>query len=432
MKGIIIDGQNAGASGDMFLGALLDLAFLDEKNSQVADKKRAELLHDLASKIIKAADLINDAEINIEIIRKKQYALEGVQLKISLKEPHRHLKIPQANELLESSFKIINLSEEAKNFCKTAFQILFEAEAAAHGESLEKVHLHEAGSLDTFLDILGSAFLLDKLDLFHANIYVLPIALGSGTVTFSHGTLPVPAPAVAEIIKKYQLPVHMGSLKGELLTPTGAIIIATLGKLVKGRFVSSCPFITIEKIGVGFGSKEFEKTPNGLRLMVGNILTDEYLKEEIAIIETNVDDCTGETIGFLSQRLFDIGAKDVYLTPIFMKKGRPGIMISVLCLPEEVSLFAAEIMNQTSTIGVRISHSSKIMLSRKIEEFKIKISDKEFTVRCKIAYNKHGQIAHFKPEFDDLRLITEQTKLTMNDVASTVRALIAAELKKKK
>lgn len=432
MKGLIIDGQNAGASGDMFLGALVDLVYIDEKDMQIADKKRLALLQELATKIIKATDLSKEVEIEIDVIRKNQFALQGVQLKISIKEPHRHLKIPQANELLDNCFKVLNLSEKAKNFCITAFQILFEAEAAAHGEPLENVHLHEAGSLDTFVDILGSAYLMDKIELYNAIIYVLPIALGSGSVTFSHGTLPVPAPAVAEIVKKYQLPVHVGTLKGELLTPTGAIIIAALAKLFESRFVPRCPFMTIKEIGIGFGTKEFEKIPNGLRLLVGNILEDEYPKEEIAIIETNVDDCSGETIGFLSQRLLEIGAKDVYLTPIYMKKGRPGTMISVLCLPEEVNLYASEIMNQTSTIGVRISYSSKIMLSRKIEEFKIKISDKEFTVRGKIAYNKLGEIAHFKPEFDDLKLITEQTKLTMNEVVSTVRALIAVELKKRK
>ncbi len=431
MKGLIIDGQNAGASGDMFLGALVDLMYSDEKDFQIADKKRSDLLQEIGSKIIQATKLANEVELGVDLNRKKQFALEGIQLKIMLKEPHRHLKIPQANELLENSFKLLNLSEKAMDFCRTSFNILFEAEAAAHGESLEKVHLHEAGSLDTFLDILGSAYLLDKLDLFDAVVYVLPIALGSGTITFSHGTLPVPAPAVAEIIKKYQLPVHMGSLKGELLTPTGAIIIATLAKLFKGRFVIECPFMTIDRIGVGFGTKEFEKTPNGLRLLVGNVLTDEYPTEEIALIETNVDDCSGETIGFLSQRLLEMGAKDVYLTPIYMKKGRPGTMISVICLPEEVNLFASEIMNQTSTIGVRISYNSKIMLDRKIEKFTIKISNKEFTVRAKIAYNKQGEIAHFKPEFDDLQTITEQTDLTMNDIVSTVRSLIATELNKR-
>jgi len=224
----------------------------------------------------------------------------------------------------------------------------------------------------------------------------------------------------------------MGNLRSELLTPTGAILIASLMKVTNAQIVTKSPFMIIEAMGVGFGTKEFEKTPNGLRLLAGKTIDDGYPKEEIAIIETNLDDCSGETIGFLSQRLLDLGAKDVFLTPIYMKKGRPGTMISVLCHAADVELYASEIMNQTSTIGVRITHSSKIMLRREIQEFKVTIAKKEYTVRGKIAFNKVGEIAHFKPEFDDVKLITEQTNLTINEVVSIIRSKITSDLKKKK
>ena len=426
MKSLIIDAQIAGASGDMFLSALLALYGADEKKS-VADKKRQQLMDDIASKIIQAADLEDKAKIKVKLQHKNLHSIAGINLMIKLSEPHRHLKIPQAFSIIDKFFKLFQMSEKAQIFSKKAFEILFEAEAKAHGESLEDVHLHEAGSLDTFLDVLGSAKLLEQLGLFDAYIYLLPVALGSGTVTFSHGTLPVPAPAVVEIVKKYQIPVYSGSIKSELLTPTGAILIASLLSTCKNSVVTNYPFITIEKSAAGFGTKEFEKTPNALRLILGRVLESEYPQEDISIIETNVDDCSGEIIGFLNQKLLEMGAKDVFLTPIYMKKGRPGTKISVLCLPEDVGLFATEIMDQTSTIGVRIVNSKKIMLRREIKKFQIKIKEKNFTVHAKISYNKKDEIAHFKPEFDDVEAITKQTGLTINDVVSLVRE----EIKKK-
>ncbi|MBK5112870.1 MAG: nickel pincer cofactor biosynthesis protein LarC [Candidatus Heimdallarchaeota archaeon] len=426
MKSLIIDAQIAGASGDMFLSALLALYQADEKKT-VADKKRQQLIDDLATKIIQAADLQDEATIIVKIQHKNLHAIEGINLQIKLSEPHRHLKIPQVFSIIDKFFKLQQLSEKAQTFSKKAFEILFEAEAKAHGESLDNVHLHEAGSLDTFLDVLGAAVLLDQLGLFDAFIYLLPVAIGSGTVTFSHGTLPVPAPAVVEIVKGYQIPVYSGSIKSELLTPTGAILIASLMNTCKNSVVKNYPYITIEKSVAGFGTKEFEKTPNALRLILGSNLESEHPQEEISIIETNLDDCSGETIGFLSQKLLEMGAKDVYLTPIYMKKGRPGTMISVLCLPKDVGIFAAEIMNQTSTIGVRIINSNKIMLRREIKELQIKVKEKNFKIRAKISYNEKGEIAHFKPEFDDIKHITEQTGLTINDVVSIARE----EIKKK-
>ena len=425
MKVLVIDGQIAGAAGDMFLSALLDLY-------EVVDKQREELVNELAKKIVKAAKLEGKAELAINLERKNDNAVDGIHLKISLKEPHRHLHAPQAFDIVDEAIKLLKLSEPAAKFSKKALEVLFEAESKAHGEPLEKVHLHEAGSLDTFLDVLGVAYLLDQMNLFDAKIVVLPIALGSGTVTFSHGTLPVPAPAVAEIVKKYKIPSVVGTLKGELFTPTGAIIIAALMDTSKSVVQRGQPALLIDNYGVGFGTKTFEKSPNALRLIVGEEVKSSYPEEKISVIETNIDDCSGEVIGYLCTRLLELGAKDVFLTPIFMKKGRPGTKITVLCLPEDTVKFSEEIMNQTSTIGVRISKSDKIMLSRKIQEFKIDIKGKEWIIKGKIAYGKEGNIVHFKPEFEDVKMITEKTGLTITEVSSLAREKIAKELRKEK
>ncbi len=430
MKMLVIDGQIAGAAGDMFLGALLDLYIVEPMDVTKADKMRENLVNELANKIIKAAKLEGKAELAVKIERKNERAVEGIHLNIKIIEPQRHLHAPQAFELIENAIKLLALSKKATQFSKKAFEVLFEAESKAHGESLEKVHLHEAGSLDTFLDVLGTAYLLDKMKLFEAKLTVLPIALGSGTVTFSHGTLPVPVPAVAEIVKKYQIPAKVGTLGGELFTPTGAIIIAALMSTNEYSIQKESPAFIIEKSGVGFGTKQFEKSPNALRLLVGSLVQTDYQREDILVIETNLDDCSGETIGFLSARLLELGAKDGFLTPIYMKKGRPGTKITVLCLPKDELKFASEIMSQTSTIGVRISRNRKIMLSRRIKEFTIKIKGKKWKVRGKIAYGGNGEIVHFKPEFEDVKTITEKTGLTITEVSSLAIEKISKEVRK--
>lgn len=430
MKTLVIDGQVAGAAGDMFLSALLDLYVVESKETTKADEMREKLVNELANKIIKAAKLEGKAELAIKIERINVRAIEGIHLNIKLTEPHRHLHAPQAFEIVEGAIKLLGLSKKAGQFSKKAFEVLFEAESKAHGEPIDKVHLHEAGSLDTFLDVLGTAYLLDKMKLFEAKLSILPVALGSGTVTFSHGTLPVPAPAVAEIVKKYQIPAKVGTLGGELFTPTAAIIIAALMSINEYSSQKESPAFTIEKFGVGFGTKQFEKSPNALRLIVGSLAQIEYPREDISVIETNIDDCSGEIIGFLSNRLLELGARDVFLTPIFMKKGRPGTKITVLCSPEDELKFSAEIMNQTSTIGVRISQNRKIMLSRKIKEFTVKINGKDWKIRGKIAYGKDGEVVHFKPEFEDVKVITEKTGLTITEVSSLAREKISREVRK--
>ncbi|MFW9922375.1 MAG: nickel pincer cofactor biosynthesis protein LarC [Candidatus Thorarchaeota archaeon] len=430
MKSLIIDGQISGASGDMFLGALLDLY---SKQQQIHDdSKILAIIRDIANKIVQAAKLDNQAKISIELIRKNIRAVEGIYLKIAIEEPHRHLHYPQAMAIIEEAIKLMGLSEKGGSFSKRALEILFEAESKAHGEPIEKVHLHEAGSLDTFLDILGTAYLLEKIGLFDVLVSVLPINLGSGTVTFSHGTLPVPAPAVENIVKQYQIPSFIGTITGEMFTPTGAMIIASLLTINNHmKTLAYSPPMFFESNGIGFGTKELEKSPNALRLIYGSTLEDQLPREEITIIETNIDDCSGEVIGFLSNRLLELGAKDVYLTPIYMKKGRPGTKISVLCDPKDEVKFSSEIMNQTSTIGVRLLRSTKLMLSRKIAQFEIEINNKKWAIQGKIAYTPNGDIAHFKPEFDDVKLITEQTGLTINEVISLARQKIASELKNK-
>jgi len=429
MKQLIIDAQVTGISGDKFLAALLDLLFPKLPLEQ-ANKKRLAMVQQIALEVIEAANLQGQAKISIAVKHVEQFVHSGLQLEVKIQEPKRHLHLSQAKDIIAAFVKKHPLSKEAVQFSEQAFQIIFEAEAKAHNVPPEKAHLHEVGSIDTFLDILGAATILDQLALFQGAIFILPVALGSGTVTFSHGSLPVPVPAVTEIVREFAIPISLGSLQGELSTPTGVAILAALQKTVKAQFIEKSPVLVLNQIGIGFGTKRFENTPNSLRLLVGSPMAS-YPQEEIALIETNLDDCSGEVIGFLTQKLLELGAKDVFLTPIFMKKGRPATKVSVLCAPTEVEFFATEIMKQTSTIGVRVLAGTKIMLPREIQQFNIVIAGKEFSIRGKIAYAKNGTIAHFKPEFDDVKAVVTATGLSITEVFSIIHQYMAQVLKKK-
>jgi hypothetical protein len=430
MKGLIIDGQIAGASGDMFLGALLALCYSNEEKDK-AIKKQQEIVQKIAAVIPKAANL-PEAKIAVSVESKNVRALQGIGLKIDIREPHRHLHAPEAFRILENVISSVKLSKKAQEFCRKVLDIIFDAEAKAHGTTREKTHLHEAGSLDTFLDIVGAGYLLDFLNLLTADIFILPVALGSGEVTFSHGTLPVPVPAVTTIVQQYQLPTRIGSIESELLTPTGAAILAAFKEVLHARSDKQYPPMTIEKIGIGLGSKEFDKSPNALRLLLGELSTSQFAHEVITVVETNIDDCSGETIGYITKKLMELGAKDVYLTPIFMKKGRPGTKISILCSPDDELLFASEIIKETSTIGVRISRKDKIMLTREIKQYEIEVKGKKWPFQGKIAYDKQGNLLHFKAEFDDIEKIAHETKLPLTKIIQKTNELLAKDLEREK
>lgn len=290
----------------------------------------------------------------------------------------------QIKELIESSA----LSLSVKDISLRIFEKLAIAEGKIHGIPSEQVHFHEVGAVDSIVDIVGTAICIDMLkpDL----ILVSPVNVGGGFVKCQHGIFPVPAPATLELLKG--VPIYSQNARGELVTPTGAAILSALCH----RFVEF-PSMVVEKIGYGLGKRDYEM-PNCLRVCWGDALKIESPGEEVRVIETNIDDMSGELVGFLMERLFEHNALDVWYTPIYMKKNRPGVMVSVLCHPQDQPKLEDILLKESTTLGVRSYSTVRRALNRR----SIKVSTRYGDIRIKVAYGEGAFKA--SPEYEDCRL----------------------------
>lgn len=261
--------------------------------------------------------------------------------------------------------EIINKAEmsgRAKETASKIFRILAEAEAKAHGVPAEQVHFHEVGAVDSIVDIIAVAVCLDNLDI--TEVIVPYVCEGSGTVRCQHGILPVPVPAVVNVAKAHGIPLRMTGMEGELVTPTGAAIVAAI------RTAAGLPKeFVVKKTGIGAGKRNYER-PSLLRAMLVESTEKSAEKESadtICKLETNIDDCTGEALGYVMSRLLEFGARDVYYTPVYMKKNRPAYQLSVICdefCREELEQI---IFQETTTIGIRRVRMDRTVLQREME-----------------------------------------------------------------
>ena len=267
---------------------------------------------------------------------------------------HEHRSFADILQIIESS----SLTERAKKTSADIFSVLADAEAKAHGVPKNQVHFHEVGAVDSIVDILSAAVCLDNLDI--DQVIVTELSEGRGTIRCQHGILPIPVPAVANIVQANHLRLKLTQVEGELVTPTGAAIVAavrTSDKLPESFF--------IEKTGLGAGKREYA-CAGILRAMLLEFENKESWveKDEICKLETNIDDCSGETLGFLMERLMRAGAKDVHYTPVYMKKNRPAYQVNVICKKEDAEKLEEIIFRGTTTIGIRRMYMERSILKR--------------------------------------------------------------------
>ncbi len=398
---LMIDSQIAGISGDMILASLVDLGA--DKSKIIESVHIAESY--LQNSVIK--------KIDFEYIKKN--GKQSTQLVLEIEENiHERKAIEIKNCILKSSEKI-GLSESARNFVVNTIDTLILAEAKVHGESEESVHFHEAASIDTVIDILGTAVALDDLNLFDEEIISSPVAVGGGTVSFSHGTTSNPAYAILEIFKKSGIITKGGIVTEELTTPTGASILVNLTKICSEFY----PPLTIESIGYGAGQKTFGEFSNVLKIVRGKTKTT-LIKDTVQVLETNVDDVSGEVLGNLIEKLMLNGAKDVTITPGITKKGRPTQIISVICDSAAMHQILELLVEETRTLGVRVRTSERFVVPRTINETMIEIDGKEFLVH----YKKADTTSHFKIEFDDIKLISNSLNASFNKTEELLREKI--------
>jgi uncharacterized protein (TIGR00299 family) protein len=288
--------------------------------------------------------------------------------------------------------------------------ILGKAEAKIHGTTLEKLHFHELGQEDAIADIIGACTAFHDLGLKDHRIFCTPISVGMGFIEFSHGKFPVPAPAALEILKTYSLPWQLGPVEGELLTPTGAALLAYFVNELGGS-----PAIKTDAIGYGAGSRDFH-VPNVLRIIKGEV-DDSLISDRIEMLETNVDDVTGQVLSNLIEVLMDAGARDVSIIPATMKKGRSGHIIQVMAKPQDSSRLARKIIEETGSLGVRIIPiKHRLIARREMDKVSISLNGKDFLIAVKVARDLKGALLNISAEFDDCKKASQESGIPVRDV----------------
>ena len=302
--------------------------------------------------------------------------------------PHVHRNYADICTIIDR----LDSNARVKELAKRMFRIVAEAESKAHGLPIDQVHFHEVGAIDSIVDIIGVAVCLDNLGI--DNVVVSPLAEGSGYVRCQHGVIPVPGPATANIAQAHGLTLRLTDNDGEMVTPTGAAIAAAVKTM--DRLPASCRIV---KTGMGAGKKDF-KQANVLRAMILEI--EESAGDQMWVMESNIDDCTGEMLGFAMEMILAAGAADVWATPIFMKKNRPAYMLSVLCREDKLEELETLMLTQTTTIGVRRYPVSRTIMDRRNETVSTRFGD----ARVKVCGYKGKQ--YFYPEYESVKTICRE------------------------
>ncbi len=379
----------AGASGDMILGAMLDAGLNLEK---------------LQTEISKLGlDCGVDA---VDVVKK---GLSGTRAVITIDQEyhgHHHRHLSQIRKIICSS----TLEQVVKDRSISIFTRLAEAEARVHNCDVESVHFHEVGAVDAIIDVVGAVAGLHLLGI--EECYCSPIHLGFGTISCAHGVIPVPAPATALLVKG--LPVYTTEVRGELLTSTGAAILATMC-----AGFGPMPPMVIESIGYGAGVSD-PSIPNLLRIAIGEAEPGQgdFEADQVAVIETNVDDMLPQIYGHVMEKVLQMGALDVFLTPVQMKKNRPGTMLTVACKPEEMIRFAEFLMVETTSIGIRWRVENRLKAKRDLKTVETPWGP------IHVKYASIGEkIVNASPEYDDCKKAAVENRVPLRQVMETVRKL---------
>jgi len=386
----------SGASGDMLLGSLLD-----------AGLPLGDLEEDLAA--LKIGGYRLDAQ------KVTRQGLTGTHLRVVLdssERPARHLST------VERIIGESGLPTRVQERSLAAFRRLAQAEAAVHGVDIESVHFHEIGAVDTLVDVVGFVSALERLGI--GAVFSSALAVGWGSVQTEHGLLPVPAPATLSLLAQANAPTHPGPTAGgsrpaspacaELLTPTGAVLLTQFAAFEQ-------PAMRIQATGYGFGTKQLP-WPNLLRVWIGEEAEAAPDRDEVVEITCNLDNVTGEVLGFVMDRLFEAGALDAWFTPIQMKKNRPAVQLSLLAQPADEGALSALVLRETATLGVRHRRWSRSKASRESRQ----VSTPWGPVRVKVK-SWRGQVISAAPEYEDCASVAEQTGVPLSEVMAAARFL---------
>lgn len=383
-----IDPLQSGISGNMLLGALIDAGGSEKKFLQIV--KRIE----------------KEAECKIKV-KKERVKKRGISaLFVDIETDGRY-------EDLAGILKKILTNKKEKEFALRVAKTTLDAEKTVHGT--ENVHLHELGSVDTVVDIAGASVLLGSLGLLGVTGFSSAVLVGKGKVKTEHGELSIPPPVTAEILRKFKIPFYFSEDEFELATPTGVALLANLVKFEEpGNF-------EVGTTGTGAGGFDL-KNPNVLRMMIGKLRPQE---ESVSMLETNVDDVSGEVLGYTLERLYEEGALDVQIRPTITKKNRPGHMISVMCKKVDADKLSKILTEETGTLGIRTGIAQKRRtLKREIKEVDVDIPGYKGKLQIKIARDSEGNIVNVKPEYENMKKIAKKAKLPLRKVYSKIEQFL--------
>jgi len=376
----------AGAAGDMIVAAMLD-AGLDP------EFLKAQL------------STLRLQNIEVQISQTQRSGLRALSFVPVVPKEHNHRNLKDITEIITRS----EITETAKKTAINIFEKLAKAEGAVHGKDPNEIHFHEVGALDSIIDIVSAAIGLDALPL--DKIYCSTLSVGGGTIKCAHQLLPIPAPATAELLKG--VPITSGPAQVELLTPTAAAIFTT----VVDQFCP-LPAMKIEKIGYGAGSLDSKEFPNILRLILGQITTDAAANtDSICVLETNIDDASGELVGSVIEKLFRQGALDVFTTPIYMKQGRPAGQLSAICKIENIQQLEKIIFEEGLTFGIRKQILQRSKLAREFVTVQTEFGD----IKIKTGM-LDGKIVNAKPEFADCTAAAKKHNVAVKNVLDAAMA----------
>lgn len=401
MKAIYLD-CFSGISGNMLLGAFLDAGMPEDILRSELKKLPVHGYELCIERVVKRGISAAYVDVRLEHHHEDEHGHDH--------DHHHHRHLPDIIEIIDES----SLSQIVKENSKKIFLHLAKAEAKVHGTTIDDIHFHEVGAVDAIVDIVGTVVCFDYLGI--EAIYTSKLHTGCGFVKCSHGLMPVPAPATAELLK--DIPYYTGKIERELVTPTGAAILAVLAHQhgdIPQNFTSS-------RIGYGAGTWDLE-IPNVLRLHLGEVASEDN-DDEVLVIEANIDDLNPQIYSHVIDKLLSIGALDVWLTPIIMKKSRPATLLSVLIYADNLNSVSEALFAETSTIGIRYHNVKRIVAQREI----IAITSPWGEVRAKVSkYN--GKVCSISPEYEDCRVIAEKNNVPLKLVQQTVIALASSSSK---
>ena len=409
---VVVDPSVSGISGDMLLCALVDLG---------ADRSR------ILSGVEAARGRIpGGADIRrLDFVRGERRGVGATCLALDVRDGAPERSGAEVRGCIEDALPEIPLSGRAGGFALACVDTLVGAESRVHGVGADSVHLHEASSMDTVVDILGCAIALDDLGLLGGaggeEVISTPVAVGGGTVDFSHGTHSNPAPAILEIFRGSCIKIRGGGIGEELTTPTGACLLANLATSCRDFY----PTMRVSSVGYGGGSRDFGSHPNVLKVVRGgpgggggSVQTD-----SVAVLETNVDDVSGEVIGGLIGRLSDGGAKDVTVSNAITKKNRPTNLVTVICAEGDADRLAGLLAAETGTLGIRVRRTDRMVRPREVVSSRITVRGVDFKVRVKADPATRRVL---KVEFDDVRAVSEALGVPLRDAEILVRGAVGA------